>query len=139
MDNLTKAQRRKNMQNIHSIGTKPEQAVMRALRRKKIYFASYAFSLPGKPDIVFRRKRAAVFIDSDFWHGHPKRFVMPATNREYWQAKIQRNKTRDRIVNSELIKHGWKVLRVWEYDIKHNLDKVITEIILILENQKLAS
>src|SRR3990167_8656976 len=82
MDNLTKEQRRKNMQNIRSVGTNPERLIMRELRRRKIYFASHAESITGKPDIVFRRKRIAVFIDSDFWHGHPKRCIMPQKNMD---------------------------------------------------------
>lgn len=135
MDNLTKAQRRKNMQNIRSAGTKPERLIMQSLRRKKIYFASHVTVLPGKPDIVFRRKRVVVFIDSDFWHGHPKRFVMPATHQKYWKAKIEGNKSRDKIVNRRLRTQGWCVLRFWEYDIKHDLDKVISKIIMMLEKK----
>lgn len=109
---------------------------MQALRRRKIYFASYVAALPGKPDIVFRRKRVAIFIDSDFWHGHPKRFIMPATNRRYWRAKIEGNKARDKMANRKLRREGWKVLRFWEYDIKHKLDRVIGKIIETLEIQE---
>ena len=136
MDNLTKAQRRKNMQNIHSTGTKPERIIMRALRQSGMYFASHVSSLLGKPDIVFRRKQIAIFIDSDFWHGHPKRFIMPATNRKYWKGKIAGNKARDKLAERELRLNGWKVLRFWEYDITHKLDKVIRKIILTLETAK---
>jgi len=136
MDNLTKEQRHKNMQNIRSAGTKPERIVMRALRRSGKYFAFHVDSLAGKPDIVFRRKKIAIFIDSDFWHGHPKRFIMPSTNRKYWHAKIERNKARDKSVKRELKSNGWKVLRFWEYDIAHNLDNVIRRIILSLQNTK---
>jgi DNA mismatch endonuclease (patch repair protein) len=132
MDNLTKEQRRKNMQNIRSTGTLPERVIMQELRRHKIYFAPNVRSLPGKPDIVFRRRRIAVFIDSDFWHGHPKRFVMPADNRSYWEAKIARNKARDKSVNRELRKLGWRVLRFWAYDIKHGRARVLKRILAAL-------
>lgn len=88
MDNLTKEQRLKNMRNICSKGTNPERAVMRELKRRKIYFVSHVDSIIGKPDIVFRKKKLVVFIDSDFWHGHPKRYIMPQTNINYWAAKI---------------------------------------------------
>ncbi|MBI3788656.1 MAG: very short patch repair endonuclease [Ignavibacteriales bacterium] len=125
------------MQNIRSTGTKPERAIMHALRQRKIYFAPHVKSLPGKPDIVFRRKRTAIFIDSDFWHGHPRRFTMPKTNRKYWRAKIKGNKTRDKRVNRELRKQDWKVLRFWEYDIDHHIDKVIRKIISALEGKRL--
>jgi len=132
VDNLTKQQRRKNMQNIRSVGTLPERVVMQALRKEGLYFAANVRTLPGKPDIVFRRRRVAVFIDSDFWHGHPKRFTMPAVNREYWEAKIARNKARDKAVNRELKQLGWHVLRFWAYDIKHHKQRVINRIMAAL-------
>ncbi len=128
MDNLTKEQRRKNMQHIRSTGTLPERIIMRELKRRKIYFASYVAKIIGKPDIVFRRKKVVVFIDSDFWHGHPSRCVMPKSNREYWEKKISRNRERDKEVNSFLKKDGWKIIRIWEYDVKHKLDKIIQRI-----------
>src|SRR4030067_1020150 len=136
MDNLTREQRRKNMQNIRSTGTTPERLIMRELRRRKIYFASYAESITGKPDIVFRRKKVAVFIDSDFWHGHPKRCIMPQTNIEYWSKKIVRNRKRDKDVNRILRKDGWIVIRLWEYDVKNRFDKCINIIFKALEKEK---
>jgi DNA mismatch endonuclease (patch repair protein) len=133
MDNLTKAQRRENMQNIHSSGTVVEMIIMRALQRKKIYFSRHVKSIIGKPDIVFRRKKIAVFIDSDFWHRHPKRFIMPKSNKQYWRKKIRRNKERDKEVNKALRSQGWKVIRIWEYDVKRNTDKSVNKILLKLE------
>ena len=129
MDNLTKEQRRKNMQHIRSTGTKPERAVMEALRKRKIYFATYVSKIRGKPDIVFRRKKVAVFIDSDFWHGHPKRCIMPKTNQDYWKKKIEGNRKRDKSVNAELISDGWTIVRLWEYDIKYNFEKGFRKIL----------
>lgn len=129
MDNLTRAQRRKNMQNIRSTGTAPETLIMRALRRKNIYFAKNVKSIIGKPDIVFRRKKVVVFIDSDFWHVHSRRFIMPQSNKRYWKEKIRRNKKRDSEVNKKLRKSGWKVIRIWEYDVKRNADKCIKKIL----------
>ncbi|MBI5234927.1 MAG: very short patch repair endonuclease [Deltaproteobacteria bacterium] len=135
MDNLTKEQRRKNMQNIRSAGTKPERIIMRELKRRKIYFAGHVKSVIGNPDIVFRRKRIAVFIDSDFWHGHPKRCIMPQTNIEYWSNKIARNKKHDKNVNHILKKGGWAVIRLWDYDVKNRFDKCIQMILNELEKQ----
>ena len=132
MDNLTKAQRKKNMQNIRSEGTRPEQLVAKELRRSNIYFARNVKTIFGKPDFVFRKKRVAVFIDSDFWHGHKKRCIMPKSNRDYWNQKIARNKLRDKAVNLKLKKEGWKVIRLWEKDIKRDLTKSLKKIIYIL-------
>nr|MBN2277745.1 very short patch repair endonuclease [candidate division Zixibacteria bacterium] len=128
MDNLTKEQRRKNMRNIRSTDTTPERIIFRELRRRKIYFAPHVKNILGKPDIVFRRKRVVIFIDSDFWHGHPKRGILPKSNKDYWHKKIERNRERDKQVNKALRKEGWRVIRIWEYDIKKNPAKCITRI-----------
>lgn len=141
-DNLTKEQRKKNMQNIRSKGTIPEKLVMKELRKLKIHFTKHDKKLPGKPDIVFKRKKIAVFIDSDFWHCNPKRFKMPKTNESYWTKKFERNIKRDKEVNRLLIEMGWKVIRLWEYDIKHNFNECFIKIldsinyIVDKENQK---
>lgn len=116
------------MQHIRSENTSPELKVMRELRRRKIYFATHVKNIIGKPDIVFRRKRIAIFIDSDFWHGHPTRFIMPKTNYEYWSKKISGNKERDKRISKELRLKGWKVIRLWEYDIKHKFDNCLEKI-----------
>ena len=129
MDNLTKEQRRKNMQHIRSTGTAPERTVMKELKKRKIYFAAYVSKITGKPDIVFRRKKVAVFIDSDFWHGHPKRCIMPKTNSTYWKKKIEGNRKRDKFVNAELKNNGWMVIRLWEYDIKHTFEKSFQKVL----------
>ena len=117
------------MQNIKSKGTVPEKLVMKALRDKGIYFSVHVNSLTGKPDIVFRRHKIAVFIDSDFWHGRPGMFQMPKTNREYWEDKITRNRERDRVVTAELEQKGWRVLRYWEKDIKDDLSGIMESIV----------
>lgn len=129
MDNLTREQRNKNMRNIRSSGTTPEKMVLRELRKRKIYFAKHVSKITGRPDIVFRRKKVAVFIDSDFWHGHPERFTMPKTNVGYWQEKIARNTKRDIQVTENLQTQGWKVIRLWEYDIKRDLEQSMNVII----------
>lgn len=129
MDNLTPEHRRKNMQNIRSAGTTPERLIISELKKHKIYFAVNAKNITGKPDIVFRRKRIAVFIDSDFWHRHPKRFISPKTNLTYWENKLSRNVKRDKLVNRSLKKEGWTVIRIWEYDIKNNLSQCINKIL----------
>ena len=133
MDNLSKVDRRKNMQHIRSKNTQPEKAVIRELRNRKIYFVKHVGNIIGKPDIVFRRKKVIVFIDSDFWHCNPEKFKMPKTNTEYWEKKISRNIKRDKLVNESLKEQGWNVLRFWESDIKKNIDKVISKILQAID------
>jgi DNA mismatch endonuclease (patch repair protein) len=128
MDDLTPEQRHKNMSHIRSQNTVPELLVMRELKRRKIYFAKYVVKILGKPDIVFRRKKIVVFIDSDFWHCNPEKFIMPATNIEYWEKKFQRNKERDIYVTETLQKQGWHVLRFWESSIKKDTKLVVNAI-----------
>jgi DNA mismatch endonuclease (patch repair protein) len=129
MDDLSKEDRRKNMQNIRSKNTIPELLVMNELKRRRIYFAKHVDKIIGKPDIVFRCKKLVVFIDSDFWHFNPKLFIMPKSNIVYWENKINGNIKRDKYVNRELKKNGWKVLRFWESDIKKNPKKIVQKII----------
>jgi DNA mismatch endonuclease (patch repair protein) len=74
--------------------------------------------IPGRPDFVFRRERLAIFVDGCFWHGCPQHCRMPQTNREYWQRKITRNATRDRIINKSLKKAGWRIIRIWGHSLR---------------------
>jgi len=136
MDNLTCEQRRKNMQNIRSVNTKPELLIEKELKKRKIYFARNVKTILGKPDFLFRKKRVAVFIDSDFWHGHSKRCIMPKSNLSYWEGKIERNRQRDKIVNKQLKSIGWKVIRIWEHQLKKNADSAVKKIISALENNQ---
>ncbi len=132
MDNLTREQRRKNMKNIRSVGTKPEVLFMREIKKRKIYFAKNVISIFGKPDLVFRRKKVAVFIDSDFWHYNPRKFVMPKSNRNYWKNKISNNVERDKKVTSTLNKSGWVVIRFWESQVYKRLDYCIEKLLSVL-------
>jgi DNA mismatch endonuclease, patch repair protein len=73
--------------------------------------------LLGNPDFIFRRKRACIFVDGCFWHGCPKCYRRPGSNRKYWDEKVQKNRARDRDVNRKLRKLGWRVLRIWEHEL----------------------
>ncbi|MFA6549387.1 MAG: very short patch repair endonuclease [Candidatus Margulisiibacteriota bacterium] len=133
MDNLTPEQRTKNMKNIRSEGTRPELKIARELKRRRIYFSTHPKTVLGKPDILFRRKKIAVFIDSDFWHGNPGHFKMPKSNMRYWKAKISRNRSRDKEVTDTLRKSGWKVIRIWEHDVYKNFSKSVARIVKCLK------
>jgi DNA mismatch endonuclease, patch repair protein len=74
--------------------------------------------LPGRPDFVFSHKKLAVFVDGDFWHGHPTRARIPTSNRSFWEQKIKGNIIRDRKVGKLLRQRGWKVIRIWESSLK---------------------
>jgi len=79
------------------------------------------YPLPGKPDFVFPKQRLVIFADGCFWHGHDCRNTRPQQNKPYWDAKRARNQERDKLVTALLTKKGWKVVRVWECEIRKGL------------------
>ncbi|MBX2979406.1 MAG: DNA mismatch endonuclease Vsr [Flavobacteriales bacterium] len=72
----------------------------------------------GRQDVIIPRSKLAVFVDGCFWHGCPKHATQPKGNRRFWAEKLEANKSRDRKVNRELRAKGWRVLRIWEHDLK---------------------
>lgn len=87
----------------------------------------------GSPDFLFGRKKAAIFVDGCFWHGCRKHCIMPKSNKSYWNPKIERNKNRDKQINKYYRQKGWKVLRIWEHDIRKKPGNVILKIKKILD------
>lgn len=132
MDKFTKEKRSEIMSRIRSKNTKPEVLIFRELRKRGIYFQKHYKRAVGNPDIAFPRKKKAVFIDGDFWHGYQFSKLKKRLPKRYWLAKIERSIRRDRKNSAQLRKEGWKVLRVWEHDIQKNLDKSINKIINFL-------
>ena len=131
-DVLTPEQRRKNMSHIHGKNTKPELKLRKLLWAEGIRGYRVHYNLPGKPDIVFTRKKIAVFVDGCFWHKCPVCFKPPATNEKFWNEKLGKNVERDRKVTSELESQGWTVLRFWEHEIKDSPEDVVAWILLEL-------
>lgn len=111
--------RARNMRAIKRTGTKPEVAIRSALHAKGYRFRKDYLVRIGdfkvKPDIVFTRKRVAVFVDGCFWHCCPSHGRTPSTNEWYWSPKLIRNQTRDAEVNRALSTGGWTVIRIWEH------------------------
>jgi len=117
----------KTMKGNRSVNTVPEILLRKELFRIGFRYRVH-YSLPGKPDIVFPSKKIAVFIDGCFWHMCPKCSLMPKTNTGYWTAKLNRNVQRMKEVNTALKNDGWKVIRVWEHEIKSNLASTLDRI-----------
>lgn len=129
MDDLTKEQRRKNMQHIRSKDTSIELRLRKALWHSGIRYRKNYVALPGKPDIAITKWRIAVFCDSSFWHGRNFDSKKPvATNHEYWDKKIRRNMERDIEVNQALLAMDWVVIRFWDTDIMKRLDECVLTI-----------
>ena len=141
MDNLTKEQRHKNMQNIKSKDTKIEVQLRKALWAKGYRYRKNDKKLPGKPDIVLGKYKIVIFCDSEFFHGKDWEVLKPrlekGTNPEYWVKKIENNRRRDDEINKELTFEGWTVIRFWGKVIKNKLDECIKVIEDIIWEQKM--
>lgn len=85
--------------------------------------------LVGAPDLIFARVKIAVFVDGCFWHGCPEHYTLPEDNRDFWKAKLDRNRTRDAKVNRDLEAKGWTVLRFWEHDLRKKNVAGVVELI----------
>jgi DNA mismatch endonuclease (patch repair protein) len=120
------------MSRIHSENTKVENIVFRELRKKKIYFKKYYSKVEGKPDIALPRKKKAIFIDGDFWHGYQIESLKGRLPKDYWIEKIERNVSRDKKNTELLLNKGWQVLRVWEHEIYQDLEGSIDTVIEFL-------
>lgn len=113
-DNLTPNERRRTMRAVKARDTAPERRVASALRSMRIRFRYQVRDLPGNPDFVLPSRRAVLFVQGCFWHGHGCRSKTPRTNRGYWVRKLKRNRLRDRRVRRALNRRGWTVLLLWE-------------------------
>ena len=125
----------KIMSAIPSKDTEPELILRRALWHKKLRYRVNYKKLPGKPDVVFTKYRIAVFCDGDFWHGHNWAIRGLGSLEEelagysdFWRKKIEHNIARDAEVNSLLAEQGWIVIRLWESEIRSNLDDCVQKI-----------
>ena len=137
MDKLSKQQRHNNMAAIRSKDTKPEMIVRRGLWKRGFRYKLNHKRLPGHPDLVLRKYRTCIFVNGCFWHGHNVALPqmsdgrcqmgdviessecckIPKTNREFWVAKIRRNKERDKEEQKKLAAMGWHCITVWECEL----------------------
>lgn len=125
VDSLSREQRSRVMSHIHSKDTKPEMLVRRLLFAQGYRYRLHAKDLPGTPDLVFRGRRLAVFVNGCFWHSHicPNGTHKPATNAEFWEAKRTRTVERDEQALAALAGSGWRTVTVWECELA-DLDAV---------------
>ena len=119
----TTPERSRLMSKIKGKDTKPEILLRKALWAAGMRYRLYNKSLPGNPDIVFKKYKLVIFIDGEFWHGFEweKKRKKIKTNRDFWIAKIERNMQRDRANNLKLQAMGFKVLRFWEKQVKKQM------------------
>lgn len=114
-DIVDAATRSRMMAGIRSTNTRPEMIIRKALHARGFRYRLHSRSVPGKPDIVFPRYRALIFVHGCFWHGHDcPLFRLPSTRPAFWAAKIMRNRQRDAAVTAQLMESGWRTLTIWE-------------------------
>lgn len=136
MDNLTKAQRHKNMSSIRSKDTEIELSLRKVLWHNGIRYRKNMKILNCHPDITITKYKIAIFCDGDFWHGHVLANHSIKTNSDYWNEKIKRNIERDLENTIELRDAGWSVLRFWGSDITNHLDRCLKVILHEIELRK---
>jgi DNA mismatch endonuclease (patch repair protein) len=121
-DTISRIRRSENMRRIRSSGMKPEMIVRSLVHGPGYRFRLHARELPGKPDIVRRPHKQAIFVHGCFWHQHPKQKCLdgrlPKSNTSYWHPKLSGNVERDKAAAAALKKAGWRVLVIWECETK---------------------
>ncbi len=150
MDTHTTEQRHRNMAAIRGRDTKPEMVVRKWLWAHGFRYRLNHPRLPGKPDLVLRKYHTCIFVNGCFWHGHEVQFIMhnsqciiessecckiPKTNRDFWVAKIRRNKERDGEEQRRLASMGWHCITVWECELKPDRrERTLTSLAFTLNN-----
>lgn len=133
------------MRSVRSKNTKPEVALRRAVHARGGRFRLHAADIPGHPDMVVRSRKVAIFVDGDLWHGNPEEWQRRGRtsladlfpNRtDWWVAKIQRNIERDRDVDDELQRRGWRVLRLWASDVMADPKAAADVVLTALRDQR---
>lgn len=127
--------RSRTMRAVKGENTTPEMRIRRVIHSMGYRYRLHRKDLPGKPDLVFPRRRKIIFIHGCFWHGHDCRrgARMPKANRDYWERKISRNRARDADHRTALQQAGWRVLIIWECQLKE-MDWLRNEIARFLES-----
>lgn len=122
MDTVDKETRSKIMAKVGQKGTRPEMVLRRALHKLGLRYKLHDKKLPGRPDLVFPKYKAVIFVNGCFWHAHEncKYFKVPSSRRVFWMEKFESNKLRDKRNYEELATMGWNVIIVWECALKKN-------------------
>ena len=132
-------QRSRNMRAIRGTGNRTTETRLRlALARAGITgWRVRPLDVLGSPDFAFDQSKLAVFTDGCFWHGCPEcRHAPIKSNRKYWEAKVERNRARDKITTRKLHRSGWRVLRLWEHELRFSLGRVVARIARALDRAR---
>ncbi|MEO9296952.1 very short patch repair endonuclease [Devosia alba] len=130
-DRISQERRSWNMSRIRGKNTTPEVQLRKLLHAAGYRFRLHGRNLPGKPDIVLKKYKTAIFVHGCFWHRHEgcAGATVPKTRTEFWTAKFQDTVQRDQRKQQELEKSGWRVITVWECDVRRRPDGVLKDIV----------
>jgi DNA mismatch endonuclease (patch repair protein) len=129
-DLWSKAKRSEVMARIRGQGNRStEQRLAALFRTHGITGWRRHLPLPGRPDFTFRAQRLIIFVDGCFWHGCPRHGSRPRQNGAFWRKKIARNRQRDRAVNRDLRRRGWRVVRIWEHELHGSLSRKVQRLL----------
>lgn len=120
------------MSRIRGRNTAPERRLRQALWAQGHRYRLHTRTPVGSPDVVFKQRKVAVFVDGCFWHGCPTHYVRPRSNVQLWQTKLLANVARDRRQSLELERLGWRVVRLWEHDIGERLQSSVAAVVTAL-------
>jgi DNA mismatch endonuclease (patch repair protein) len=127
-DNLSKKTRSYIMSQIRGKWTKQEKLLHNHLKGRKIRHKMHP-KMAGNPDVIIPDKKIAIFLDGCFWHGCPRCYRQPTSNVKYWKNKIETNRKKDKKASILLRRQGWKVMRIWEHDMKKSIPNQIARIV----------
>jgi DNA mismatch endonuclease, patch repair protein len=134
-DPLTKERRRRLMSSVRTRDTQPEVRLRRALWAGGLRgWRLHPKEVPGRPDVAWLGVRLAVFVDGAFWHGHPDYYH--GQSGPFWDEKIARNRARDERVNAELVERGWRVVRLWDFEIDRATTDCVARVRIALEEAR---
>lgn len=126
MDKIDATRRSRNMAAIRRRDTRIEKALRSGLWKAGLRgYRVDAAKVPGRPDVAYGRQKVAIFVDGCFWHQCPDCYREPKSNTDYWRAKVERNISRDRATDQRLLEEGWTVIRLWEHEVKKDLDACV--------------
>lgn len=126
-DSFSQEKRSKIMSRVKSNDSAIEIIFRKELWKSGFRYRKNSYKYFGKPDVVLKKYKAVIFIDSCFWHGCSKHLRMPSSNKDYWSSKIERNIERDKEVGNFYKSQKWKIIRIWEHDLSR-LDRVILKL-----------
>lgn len=135
MDKVSQEKRSEIMRAVKSRDSRIELEFRKALWKLGFRYRKNASNYFGKPDIILKKHKTVIFIDSCFWHGCPEHLRMPSSRQDYWVKKIERNKSRDLEVNNYYRDSGWRALRLWEHDLVRDLEGAVKNTAHLLQKQ----